>query len=93
LTRGHETFNQRFDALFAEDCCDASGCLHYIRRGKSGMGIVCSYLKKLDWEKGFPLDIVAIKLQRLKTELSDIMYVSYSVNQPSELIKNQWVKC
>ena len=44
-----QTFNQRFDALFAEDCRDAEGRLHYIRQGKSGpcvgvfgLGLPCS---------------------------------------------------
>jgi hypothetical protein len=43
-----ETFNRRFDALFSEGSRDSSGRLHYIRSGKSGMGTVCSYLKKID---------------------------------------------
>jgi hypothetical protein len=72
-----QTFNQRFDALFAEDCRDAKGRLHYIRQGKSGMGLVCSYLRKLDWSQDFPLDLVGIKLRRLITELNHIMYVSH----------------
>ena len=56
-----ETFNQRFDALFAKDCRDLEGRLHYIRQGKSGMGVVCLYLKKIDWSQDFPLDLVEIK--------------------------------
>jgi hypothetical protein len=27
----HETFNHRFNALFAKDCRDCDGCLHHIR--------------------------------------------------------------
>jgi hypothetical protein len=69
-----ETFNKRFDALFAEDCRDSTGHLHYIRSGKSGMGIVCSYLKKINWAE-LPLNLVETKLERLNTELSHIMYV------------------
>jgi hypothetical protein len=65
----HETFNKRFDALFAEDCRDSAGRLHYIRRGKLGMGLVCSYLLQIDWDDGFPLDLVEIKLKRLAGEL------------------------
>ena len=68
-----ETFNKRFDALFSEDCRDAEGRLPHIRQGKSGMGLVSGYLKKLDWSEGFPLDLVAIKLQRLAAELTHIM--------------------
>jgi len=40
----YETFNTRFDALFAKDCHNVDSCLHYICQGKSGMGLVCSYL-------------------------------------------------
>jgi len=65
----HETFNKRFDALFAEDCRDSAGRLHHIRRGKLGMGFVCSYLSQIDWDDGFPLDLVEIKLKRLAEEL------------------------
>jgi hypothetical protein len=65
----HETFNKRFDALFAEDCRDSAGRLHYIRRGKLGMGLICSYLLEIDWDDGFPLDLVEIKLKRLAGEL------------------------
>jgi hypothetical protein len=58
-----ETFNRRFDALFGEDCHDSAGCLHYLCRGKSGMGLVCLYIKKINWNPEFPLDLVEIKLQ------------------------------
>jgi hypothetical protein len=30
----HETFNRRFDAMFAEDCRDSDGRLHHVRQGK-----------------------------------------------------------
>jgi hypothetical protein len=69
-----ETFNKRFDALFAEDCHNSDGRLDEIRQGKSGMGMVCSYLKKTNWSEGFPLDLVQIKLQRLSVELRFLMY-------------------
>jgi hypothetical protein len=72
----HETFNRRFDALFREDCRDASGRLLHIRRGKLGLGLVTSYLSKIDWAHGFPLDLVEIKLQRLLTELKELQYVA-----------------
>jgi hypothetical protein len=65
----HETFNRRFDALFGEDCRDSNGRLHYVRQGKFGMGVIVSYLSKVNWAVGFPLDLVEIKLQRLVTEL------------------------
>ena len=39
------------------------------------MGAVCSYLKKIDWAEGFPLDLVDVKLQQLNKELAHIMYV------------------
>ena len=71
----HETFNSRFDALFAEDCCDSNGRLHHIRQGKLGMGLVVSYISKINWAD-FPLDLVELKLQRLVTELKSLQYVS-----------------
>ncbi len=33
------------------------------------MGLVVSYLSKIDWTAGFPLDLVELKLQRLISEL------------------------
>lgn len=71
----HETFNRRFDAMFGEDCRDAAGRLQYVRKGKLGLGSVCAYLSKIDWADNFPLDIVAIKLQRLIAELQHHQYV------------------
>ena len=64
----HETFNQRFDALFAEDCRDSAGRLHFVRQGKLGMTLVVSYLSKISWTS-FPLDLVELKLRRLIKEL------------------------
>jgi hypothetical protein len=72
----HKTFNMRFDAMFGEDCRDSGGRLHYISRGKFGIGCVCSYLAKIDWGDHFPLDLVEIKLQRLITELRYIWCVA-----------------
>ena len=72
----HETFNRWFDALFGEDCRDASGRLLHICRGKLGLGLITSYLSKIDWARGFPLDIVEIKLQRLLTELKQLQYMA-----------------
>ena len=40
------------------------------------MGLVCTYVKKIDWSLDWPLDLVEVKLQRLNTELLHIMYVS-----------------
>ena len=71
----HETFNRRFDALFGEDCRDSCGRLHYVRQGKLGMGLVSSYLSKINWTAGFPLDLVELKLQRLVAELKLLQYV------------------
>jgi hypothetical protein len=65
-----ETFNRRFDALFGEDCRSPDGRLHFIRQGKNGMALVCTYLKKLDWSSNIPLDLVEIKLSRLSVELT-----------------------
>ena len=76
----HETFNRRFDVLFAEDCRDSHGRLHLVRQGKLGMGLVVSYLSKINWSTGFPLDLVELKLQRLVTELKGLQYVPHSIN-------------
>ena len=72
----HETFNKRFDAMFGEDCRNSVGHLQYIRRGKHGLGLVCSYLSSIDWTDYFPLNIVKIKLQRLLAELKQLQYVA-----------------
>ena len=77
----HETFNKRFDAMFGEDCHDLHGRLHHVRRGKIGMGLVCSYLTKIDWTD-FPLDLVEIKLQRLLVELKQLQCVSNPLLSP-----------
>ena len=71
----HKTFNRRFDALFAEDCHDSNGRLHHVRQGKLGMGLIVSYLSKINWALGFPLDLVELKLQRLVAELKHLQYV------------------
>ena len=67
----HETFNRRFDALFGEDCRDTTGRLHHIKRGRSGMMLVSTYLTRVidsdDIKKN--VDIVALKLERIKNEL------------------------
>src|SRR5260370_40456484 len=71
----HETFNHQFDALFGEDCRDSGGRLLYVRQGKLGMGLVISYLSKINWAAGFPLDLVELKLQQLVTELKVLQCV------------------
>ena len=71
----HETFNRHFDALFGEDCCDSHGRLHHVHQGKLGMGLVVSYLSKIDWTD-FPLDLVELKLQRLVAGLQLLQCVS-----------------
>jgi hypothetical protein len=70
----HETFNRRFDALFGEDCRDSHGRLHHVRQGKLGMGLIVSYLSKINWTD-FPLDLVELKLRRLITELQHLQCV------------------
>jgi len=70
----HETFNRRFDTLFGEDCCNSDGRLHHVHQGKFGMGLIVSYLSKINWT-GFPLDLVELKLQCLITELRYLQYV------------------
>ena len=76
----HETFNRRFDAMFAEDCRDSNGRLHHLRQGKFGINLVVSYLSKVNWTSGFPLDLVEIKLQRLITELKFLQYVQVELS-------------
>ncbi|KAI9459816.1 hypothetical protein F5148DRAFT_1150803 [Russula earlei] len=67
----HETFNCQFDALFGEDCHDPGGHLHHIRQGKLGMGLVVSYLLKINWTN-FPLDLIELKLEHLIGELKHL---------------------
>ena len=88
----HETFNKRFDAMFGEDCLDSMGRLQHIRTGKQGLGLVCSYLSKINWADGFPLDIVEIKLQRLVKELKIIRYVDVFFSILSNLTDKSLVK-
>jgi hypothetical protein len=70
-----ETFNKRFDAMFAEELRSPDGRLLHIRRGKLGMGLICSYLLKTNWTADFTLDLVEIKLLRLTAELTILRYV------------------
>ena len=70
----HETFNRRFDVLFGEDCRDSHGRLHHLRQGKLGIGLVVSYLSKIDWTES-PLDLVELKLQHLVAELQHLQCV------------------
>jgi hypothetical protein len=67
-----QTFNKRFNALFAEDCRDEAGRLHHIRRGEHRMDKVNNYLASINFTV-LPLDLVAIKLDRLKVELEDLL--------------------
>ena len=67
-----QTFNQRFNALFGEDCRDAASRLCHIRRGEFGMDKVNTYLSSIKFD-GMPLDLVTIKLNRLKTELEYLL--------------------
>jgi hypothetical protein len=80
----YETFNWRFDAMFAEDCHgrDSDSRLHHVRQGKLGMSLVVSYLSKINSTTGFPLDLVELKLQRLITELKFLQYVPHLIICP-----------
>ena len=75
----HETFNQQFDVMFGEDCHDSDGHLCHVHQGKFGMGLIVSYLSKINWSIGFPLDLVHLKLQHLVTELKIVQYISYYI--------------
>jgi hypothetical protein len=81
----HEMFNKRFDAMFGEDCRNSAGRLQYVRKGKLGLGLICSYLSSIDWADDFPLDIVEIKLQRLLAELKQLQYVTICLLQLASL--------
>ena len=67
-----QTFNQRFDVLFGEDCRDAAGWLCHIHHGEFGMDKVNMYLSSIKFN-GMPPDLVTIKLNRLKTELEYLL--------------------
>ena len=75
----HETFNRQFDVMFGEDCCDSDGHLCHVHQGKFGMGLIVSYLLKINWSIGFTLDLVHLKLQHLVTELKIVQYISYYI--------------
>ena len=66
-----QTFNKRFNALFAEDCRDEAGRLHHICRGKYGMDKMNNYLASIDFT-ALLLDLVTFKLDQLKAELEDL---------------------
>lgn len=63
-----QTFNKRFDALFWENCHNASGQLCHIHRSEYGMDRVNAYLSSINFAS-MSLDLVAIKLDQLKAEL------------------------
>ena len=79
-----KTFNKMFDALFAEDCCDEHGRLHYICQGKFCMESVCQYLAKLDLT-AMPQDLMTLKLNCLNEEILHLMYMSVSYKVPINL--------
>ena len=81
----HEMFNWRFDAMFAEDYHDSNGCLHHPHQGKLGINLVVSYLSKINWTSGFPLDLMEIKLQCLITELKFLQYVPCWIICPTSM--------
>lgn len=71
---GHwATFNKRFDRVFAADCKDPqTRLLRDVRRGESGMDLVCRYLKEVvekDHLGTMPLDLAIGKLSRLVDDL------------------------
>ena len=70
----HENFNCHFNALFGKDCHDSHGCLHHVCQSKLGMGLMVSYLLKIDWTD-FPLDLVELKLQCLVVKLQHLQCI------------------
>ena len=72
------TFNRRFDLLFAADCMDKDGRMRYLKRGQYGMDAVNTYLRSLSLD-GLPLDLVEIKLTRLRDALIKERYVDYQI--------------
>lgn len=74
-----ETFNSRFDALFAEHL-RVDGHFPAVRRGRRGMMSVCGYLNRIVGEDGLKPNIalVVLKLERLKIELEERWYAHTS---------------
>ena len=70
----HETFNCQFNVLFGEDCHDSGGHLQHVCQGKLGMGLVVSYLSKINWTD-FPLDLIELKLECLVAELKHLQCI------------------
>jgi hypothetical protein len=66
------TFNKRFDHMFGEDTRDKStGRLRHLTKGPHGMDLVCTYLRDVATNQldSLPLDLVEIKIKRLRDEL------------------------
>lgn len=68
-----EGLNKCLDAAFGSDCCDAEGRFTEIRRGKYGMTVLVGYLNEIQWKSSIPLDIVAVRLQRVLDAVNNLM--------------------
>ena len=68
-----EVFNRRFDVLFGENTCDASGCLKNIRRGALGMDLVLKYLQSTASNDGILWAAVRPKIERLASEVKKLL--------------------
>ncbi|KAJ7820837.1 hypothetical protein B0H14DRAFT_3472018 [Mycena olivaceomarginata] len=68
ILNGPSPFNRGMDVLFGEDCRNADGRLHHVRRGASGMTLIVKYLEQVEWS-AMACDIATIKLDRIIAEL------------------------
>ena len=66
------TFIKQFVALFPEDCHDGAGWLYHICHGEHGMDKANNYFASINFNI-FPHDLVAIKLEQLKTEFEHLL--------------------
>ena len=80
----HETFNRRFDALFAEDCRNADARL----QGKLGMVLVVSYLSKIDWTLDFFMSM-SMSIPHLILHITDT-HVVLNPREKMGYFKKHW---
>ena len=72
------TFNCQFNTLFGEDCHDSDGHLH-VCQSKLGMGLVVSYLLKINWTD-FPLELklplfkILVMMKKTQWQIQGWMY-------------------
>jgi hypothetical protein len=66
------------DVLFGNDCRDANGRFHHVRRGPYGMILFAKYLRTIKWATdGIPLTTAALKLSEVAKEMEVLWCVKH----------------